>query len=310
MKNHPWALTALTCLAAMLYTGGVLAQVDLAGFWVQESDQSSYGPGPFAADYAGIPINPQAREAALAYSAEERDELHRQCEPWDPAYIILGPFGGLFSAVHDQFGRVVAWYIGGQPYDRRPTTIWMDGRQPPAALALHTDAGFTTGQWEGDTLVTTTTDIRDGYLERNGVRSSNQMTLEMFFTRHEDELMLSGIVRDPVYLEAPWVLSTTLRLNTASDGREPLTYCMPGETDPQYSDGLSTATELPDQIPAERTLMKRLYNVPVDAAMGGAQTMYPDFRKRILSEGYTPPSGYCAVECCDPRGRVCEASAH
>lgn len=308
MKSHASILAGLTCLATMLYGGGVLAQVDLSGNWLQESDQSSYGPGPFADDFSGIPIN-QGRAGALSYSAEERDEIYRQCQPWSPAYIILGPFGGRIAAVHDQLGRVVAWYIGGQPYDRRPTTVWMDGRQPPPPLALHTDAGFTSGEWQGETLVTNTTLIKDGYLERNGVRSSNQLTVEMFFTRHGDELMLSGVVRDPIYLEAPWVLSTTLRLNTAGDGREPLAYCMPAETDPPYADGRRAATELPDQIAVQRPYMKHLYNIPVDAAMGGAQTMYPEFRKAILSEGYKPPSGYCRVLCCDPAGRVCQTPA-
>ncbi|HEX4023353.1 MAG TPA: hypothetical protein VHX52_01415 [Steroidobacteraceae bacterium] len=299
MKRHPFALTALMCLAAMLYTSEVLAQIDLSGNWVVEStqDQRKNGNGPFPYDFGGIPVNEQGREAGAAYSGDEREELYRQCEPWSAHYIVTGPWGGRFRALRDRDGHVTAWHLSSQAYDRLPMTIWMDGRPQPPPQALHTYAGFTTGHWEGDTLVTLTTHLKDSFIERNGVPASNQETVRLYFTRHGDEIMLFGLIYDPVYLEAPWVIARTFRVTTAGSADEPILYCPPAEVVAGLSDGYHSATELPGDIPGMKRYMLQHYNIPLDAAMGGAQTMYPDFRKKLATE-YKPPTTYCKQYCC------------
>ena len=40
--------------------------------------------------------------------------------------------------------------------------VWMDGRPRPPEFALHKQAGFSTGRWEGNTLVITTTHLKEG----------------------------------------------------------------------------------------------------------------------------------------------------
>ena len=52
--------------------------------------------------------------------------------------------------------RVVA-YHGHINMQEQEVTIWMDGRPHPPANALHTWSGFSTGEWDGDELVVTTT---------------------------------------------------------------------------------------------------------------------------------------------------------
>jgi hypothetical protein len=188
-------------------------------------------------------------------------------------------------------------------------TIWTDGRAPPSTEALHTYSGFTTGKWEGDTLITLTTHLKDNFLERNGTPSSNQETYEMFMARHGDQMAITGVIRDPVYLSAPWVIAATLalRVDTGATINNSVLYCMPAELE-AVSDGFHSATELPNAIQSLKMYQTEHYNIPLDAAMGGPQTQYPEFRKRILSEGYKPPSAYCKIVCCDLGSRVCRNS--
>ncbi len=310
MKTHSCAL-ALSCLSALLFTGAAMAQVDLSGNWVNESSQDNLhnGPGPFPDDFAGIPVNRSASLLGFAYNGEERQELNRQCEPWSVNYWVLGPWAGRFTAIHGHNGNVIGWHVGTQAYDLLAMTIWTDGRPHPPPQALHTYDGFTTGQWEGNTLHTTSTHLKDSYLERNGLPLSNQAVTDLFFTRHGEEMMLTGVVTDPVYLEAPWVRSRTLRLNTAGDASDPLLYCLPAETE-ALSDGYHTAVTPPPEQAQQMTYLKSHYNLPRLATDGGAQTMYPEFVKKIEGD-YQPVSTYCKLYCCMPaRGRqvVCETA--
>ena len=64
-------------------------------------------------------------------------------------------------------GKVLAWIIGAWE-TRAPMTIWMDGRPHPSKNAPHDQTGFTTGVWNGNELIATTTHIKTGYIRRNG----------------------------------------------------------------------------------------------------------------------------------------------
>ncbi|HXE19882.1 MAG TPA: hypothetical protein VN629_09845 [Castellaniella sp.] len=319
MKIRPLMFTLLSSLVVMMFTGIVAAQVDLSGNWGPRSDQdrAKDGPGPWPDEFAGIPLNANGRAAGLTYPTNQGQELNRQCEPWPITYIMVGPQGERFTPVHDHNGLVIAWHVGSTAYDRLQQTIWMNGHAPPALRALHTYEGFTTGQWEGDTLHTTTTFIKDGYMERNGVPSSNQQTLDLFFTRHGDLMTLMGIVTDPVYLEAPWPLARTLQLilgnngNLAASGADEILYCQPGEIVPSVADGYHTAVELPPDAAKQAQFLEKTYNLPRAATDGGPQTMYPEFAKTV-APGYRPPSKYCQYLCCMATGRgvkaICEAN--
>ena len=45
--------------------------------------------------------------------------------------------------------------------------VLAQARHPPAN-ALHTWSGFSTGEWEGDVLVVTTTHVKEAYVRRTG----------------------------------------------------------------------------------------------------------------------------------------------
>lgn len=291
------------CVVVLLQAPLVGAQIDLSGTYVSLSDQDVQieTAGPNYADYTGIPLNDQARAAALSYTPETISEIDRQCQPYKINYLPLSLWGfRMWPTVDVNTGTVVAWNITGT-IDREPTTIWMDGRLPPAAVSLATPGGFTTGAWQGHTLVAVTTNLQDGYLTRNGVPSSDQEVFTMFLMRESDLLTVTGVIRDPVYLTAPYVLANVWRtvpdqpIEGTAGAATPAT-CTPAEEVPSVLNGHVPSYLTPADNPNLLSISK-LYRIPQEATLGDAQTMYPEYAEHIAPK-YRPPTGYCTQYCC------------
>ena len=118
--------------------------------------------------------------------------------------------------------EVIAWHQHNE-WQAQERTIWMDGRPHPPDWAPHTWQGFSTGTWEGDTLVVTTTHLKMAYLERNGVPRSDKATLLEHYIRHGTVLTIVQDVRDPVYTTEPFVpyLGTSRGPRTRSSTHTP-----------------------------------------------------------------------------------------
>jgi glyoxylase-like metal-dependent hydrolase (beta-lactamase superfamily II) len=67
--------------------------------------------------------------------------------------------------------------------------------------------GFSTGEWNGDTLTITTTHIKAGYLRRSGIPASDRLTVVEHWIRHGNVLSQVTIASDPVYLTEPYIRS-------------------------------------------------------------------------------------------------------
>ncbi len=317
MKNPRCVFGVLTCAVTLLQTNAAWSQADLAGVWNALSNQEAYehGYGPDLGAYMGVPLNAEGRSAALTYIGDKDEELRRQCAPWLVNYLMFSGVNGLniWPTRNPIAGNVVAWHLSGNGIDRLPVTIWVDGRAPPPPQALHTYSGYSTGKWEGDTLVATTTHIKDGFLDRNGLPASNQQTIKFFIDRHDDVLTITALIRDPVYLQGPLPLSQAWQLDPdgAANVNTPPMACIPAETVSGLSDGYHWISVLPWRSTA-RSFQQKTYNIPADAAMGGIQTMYPDFRQQLDRE-YKPPSSYCEIGCCNsevvsnPSAAVCKS---
>lgn len=290
-------------VVAALGATSAYAQVDLSGTWTSKLNEDLHvrGAGPTFVSYMGIPINPSAQAAALlAWTPETVNEVHRQCVPYPATYLLVGPAGmRIWPSTDSATGEVVAWQIGGF-IDRAPMTIWMDGRARPSALARSTPSGYTTGVWRGATLVTTTTHMQDGYLTRNGVPISNRATLTMYLTRHGDLLSVFGVLQDPVYLSAPYALSGSFVYDATATVADPPATCTPQEEVPALNDGHIPSYLSPQANPS---LMRETqeFAIPHQAALGGPETMLPEYAKQIATQ-YVTPSGYCKIACCGGLG--------
>lgn len=271
------------------------AQIDLSGTWASRlhEDWMERWPGPDAGDLTGLPINEAAVERARSYSPSLLALPERQCLFYGPSYTQIGPFGFLMWSEADPVdGHVVAWRMSGA-VDKTPRAIWMDGRPHPSASALHTYSGFSTGRWEGSTLVVTTTHMKASPLRRNGVPTSDQAVMTEYFARYGDRLTVLSIIDDPVYLEEPYVLSRTYQEDPETVIAIFPSPCTPGVEAP----GLA-ADAVPHYLPGQNPFQDqmRLYGLPPAALEGGASTLYPEFRE-LIEELYSRPEE-CGRYCC------------
>jgi hypothetical protein len=296
MKSIHRFIAGLALLLCGLFSAGAQAQVDLTGSWsvrLHEDYQTRF-TGPDFVDYAGIPLAEEGLAGALSYTTSLL-LIDRSCAPWPAHYIQLGPWGTRISSVTDkQTGQVVAWRVGGS-MDRHAMTIWVDGRPPPGPEAMNTFAGYSIGRWEGNTLIVTTTHVKDGHLTRNGVPSSSRATMTFYISRFEDHLTVTTVVEDPIYLAAPYVLSHTWVLDNTLPVDDPPQVCTPEEELESLADN-----KVPHFLPGKNTsgdVMTEIYNLPKSATQGGIATMFPEFVQQLKVEKYTP-AGQCTRYCC------------
>ena len=83
--------------------------------------------------------------------------------------------------------------------------IYTDGRPHPSANAPHKWSGFSTGHWEGNTLVYTTDHLKEAYLTRTGVPRSSYSTVTTRIHRYGNYLNITFIINDPAYLTEPYI---------------------------------------------------------------------------------------------------------
>jgi hypothetical protein len=269
------------------------AQVDFTGEWapLYHEDGPERLPGPELGDYTELPINAAARMAADTYDADRISVVPEyQCRPHGGDYSMRG-LGNLriWREIDPISEKLVAFHTHLLAWDSE-RTVWMDGRPHPPDWAPHTWQGFSTGVWDGNMLTITTTHLKTNYMRRNGVPRSDKAVFTEHWTRHGDYLTVVTVIEDPVYLTEPLVRSDNW-------------YVDPGQNIGVF--GCEYAPEVPRpegtvpyHLPGKNPYLKEFadwYGLPYEATRGGAETMYPEYQKKIAGE-YHPPekcSRYC-----------------
>jgi glyoxylase-like metal-dependent hydrolase (beta-lactamase superfamily II) len=251
----------------------------LSGEWAARyhEDQSHRIPGPELGDYTGLPLNDAGRLKADSWDASILTLREHQAKPHPSTYSLRGPANIRIRKEVDPITQALVAYELFGTFGLATRMIWMDGRPHPPEYAAHTWAGFSTGTWEGDVLTVSTTHLKAGWLQRNGVAHSDQATMLEHFFRHGDYLTVVSVVDDPVYLEEPfirtsnWVLDLNQQVGrnqfdvvdeVAGRPRGDVPHLLPGSPN-----ALLKLSEFPSKS-----------GVPQAAARGGAATTYPEFR--------------------------------
>ena len=269
-------------LAATLTSGLASAQIDLSGAWTVRLHEDiqhrndALGGGPRIGDYTGLPINDAARAKADSWDASIFSARERQTIVQPGAYGSRG--GGsmrISKDIDETTQRLVAIKIyRAAPAGSTTRTIWMDQRAHPPEWAAHTWQGFSTGRWEGDMLTVETTHLKMGWLQRNGVAASDRTTITEHFVRHGAILTLIALVRDPVYLEEPFMRST----NFVLDQWETV-----GAVSNEIVDEIAGRPDgyVPHHLPGTNVQLKEFaeeYRLPFEATRGGKDTTYPEYQ--------------------------------
>jgi glyoxylase-like metal-dependent hydrolase (beta-lactamase superfamily II) len=279
-----WSLAAALPSAAQV--GRERTPPDLAGEWLLQNDED---PGqPPLGDYLGIPFNDAGRMRADTSAESIWGTPEYRCRPHSAPHQWRGLGGARIMKELDPLTRDVAAYHV-QFWRSLDRPIYLDGRPHPPAYAPHSWTGFSTGEWSGNTLVVTTTHLKDGFLRRGGPQTSDLYTLTEYLTRHDDYLTVTQIVDDPVYMEEPYIQSTTYEYDPGST--VVMESCVTsalgesGGTDPHFVPHF-----LPGQNSALTEWLEEESWVPPEAARGGAATMYPEYRAKSSSRARPPVS--------------------
>jgi hypothetical protein len=285
-RVHLYALAALLAVASVAVPA--FSQTDLSGGWNTKShkDVVERTDGPEIGDYTGLPINDAARMRADTWDAEEIETFEHICQKHSVDYAPRGPSNLRMWAEMDPFSRDVTAWRTEMTYMLPERTIYMDGRPHPSEFAPHTTQGFSTGVWEGDKLKITTTHLKESRIRRNGVPRSANATYIEYFIRHHGILTMVTDIEDPVYLTEPLVRSMTYIYDENFKFTPRHEQCIPSVTVP-YPKGF-VAFHLPGENSYLTEFASR-YNVPVEAARGGAETMYPEYRIKLATMPPPPP---------------------
>ena len=254
--------------------GGGPNEGDLQGFWTNPmyEDNRDRGEGPYLGDYLGLPINEAARRAAEAWDPTILSLEERQCNDYAADYAAHSVGHQDIWKEMDPFtNAVIAWrmrlsWMGGQ------RTIWMDGRPHPPEGAPHTWLGFSTGEWDGSTLVVTTTHLKNTWFRRNGVPRSDKAYVIQYFTRLGNILTIVDHIYDSVYFTEPYVRSSDYIFNPV--GRMGTFVCETVEEAPR------DLGVIPHYLPGENPYLIEFYesfDIPIELMREGAEMLYPEY---------------------------------
>ena len=282
-------IAALFALAAAVVSVPMLAQapaapaavrVDISGDWgvTINEDQPHRAPGPELGDYTGLPINAAARQKAEAWDATILSQPERQAQAHPAQYWMRGPGPALriLKILDPVTQQQIAYTIAGG-FGRADRIIWLDGRNHPSDYSEHTWDGYSTGAWDQNgQFVVTTTHMKYGVYQRNGVPSSPYSKMTEHFVRHGLYLMLLWSVDDPIYLEEPMARTHNWTWN------------------PGGNQGLGNPFESVDELGdkplgwvpffalgTRQTEFGEIHTIPFEATRGGKESLYPEFMDKI-----------------------------
>jgi hypothetical protein len=204
------------------------APIDLTGTWVSvvNEDWRWRMVTPLKGDYASMPINAEARKVADSWEPS-KDGL---CDAYGAAGLMRIPTR--LNITWESATTVKVETDAGQQTRR----LIFDATQKPGGAP--TLQGHSIAEWErpgggagrggggggrgnaaaprGGSLKVVTTNMRGGWLRRNGVPYSENAVLTEYFDRFavptgEEWLVVTSIVSDPKYLTADFVTSTHFR---------------------------------------------------------------------------------------------------
>jgi len=196
------------------------APVDLTGYWVSvvSEDWRYRMLTPPKGDVGGVPLNAEGRNIANAWDPAKDAASGEACRAYGAAGVMRIP-GRLHITWQDERTLKVETDAGTQ------TRVLRFGGGA-AAAAERTWQGNSVAAWDavqgGDgsprwgTLRVVTTQLRPGYLRKNGAPYSENTVLTEYFDlqsgpRNATWITITTIVNDPKYLTQEFITSTDFR---------------------------------------------------------------------------------------------------
>ena len=189
MRSRRMALA----LAMTLMSGPAAAQADFEGIWEPRHPPNAHPP------LAQVKLTPAGRAEFQSFGPE-KDPALRCIMPAVPLGII-NPYP---TEIVQQKHQILILH----EHFHEVRRIFMDGRKPPDRWVPSLE-GYSTGQWEGKTLVIRTTRLSpDNNMTMTGLPFSGDEHTYVIerLSRDGNVLNLTAEVHDPTYYEEPYVM--------------------------------------------------------------------------------------------------------
>jgi hypothetical protein len=209
--------------------------IDLTGYWVSivSEDWRYRMVMPAKGDYQAVPMTPDAVKVADAWNPDADTAAGNQCKSYGAPALMRAP-GRLHITWDDDKTLKVEADAGTQ------TRVLRFDATANAPKGEPTWQGTSTAQWETQnpgrgappntprrgSLKVVTTNLKPGYLRKNGVPYSENATLTEYLdvvrTRGGDTLlMVTAVVDDSKYLRQPFIVTSQFKKQADAKGWDP-----------------------------------------------------------------------------------------
>jgi hypothetical protein len=226
-------IIALAAQAQPAQTPKAASPIDLTGYWVSivSEDWRYRMVTPTKGDFQGVPVTQDAVKVAEAWNPETDTAAGLQCKSYGAPAIMRVP------------GRLHITWDG-------DTTLKLDVDagtqtrmfrfQKPSSKSEPSWQGDSAAEWEMQnagrgavpnapkrgSLKVATTNLKSGYLRKNGIPYSEDAKLTEYFDlvreRNGDVLlMVTSVVDDAKYLRQPFIVTTQFKKQADAKGWEP-----------------------------------------------------------------------------------------
>jgi hypothetical protein len=187
------------------------APIDLTGYWVSiiSEDWRFRMVTPQKGDYQTVPMTPEARQVADAWNPAAEEAAGNQCKAYGAAAIMRVP-GRIHVTWQDDNTLRLDTDAGTQ------TRLFQFGAAPKAAQPSWQGSSMATWEPPSRSMKVVTTNLRAGYLRRNGVPYSENAVVTEYFElaplpNGGQLLLVTVIVDDPRYLQTPFIVSSQFK---------------------------------------------------------------------------------------------------
>jgi len=220
-------------------TAEAAAPVDFTGYWesvVQDEDWEYRMVTPRPGDYAGVPLKPAGMQIMNAWNPAKDTAAGEQCKSYGAPAIMRVP-----EHLHItwQDGQTLKMETDAGQQTRLLHFVPSVG----AAQGPRTWQGYSVAQWQfqGRTgrfgtgaptwgnLKVSTSDLKAGYLRKNGIPYSENAGLVEYFDLVQVPpesnghwwMVVTSVVTDPVYLSSPFVTDDNFMKLSSAAGWQP-----------------------------------------------------------------------------------------
>jgi hypothetical protein len=212
-------------------TAKAAAPIDLTGYWVSivTEDWRWRMVPPAKGDYQSVPISAEGKRVADLWDPAKDEAAGDQCRSYGAAGIMRVPGRLRISWLDDNTLKVEtdagiqtrllhfgSWKRGGGKPGWQGDSVAEWEPAGPGGDATAAARGESRPQPKFGTLKVVTTNMRPGYLRKNGIPYGAKATMTEYWDLHrarngDQWLVVTTLIDDPTYLQIQWVTSPNFK---------------------------------------------------------------------------------------------------